>query len=158
MGFALSDMKVTSSAFEPRGAIPEKHTGEGADVSPALAWRGAPDGAQSFAVFCHDPDAPLVRAGTYGFVHWLLYDLPAGTDSLEEGTSAGTAGANDFGSTGYRGPMPPEGHGVHHYYFYVMALDSQLDLPAGLTLEQFLGKVEPHLLGMNRLIGTYERG
>jgi len=157
MGFALSDMKLTSTAFEPRGAIPARHTGEGADVSPALAWSGAPEGAKAFAVFCHDPDAPLVREGSYGFVHWVLYDLPAGTKSLEEGTSLGTAGANDFGDTGYKGPMPPEDHGVHHYYFWVLALDGPLDLPAGLTLEQMLARVEPHLLGMNRLIGTYQR-
>lgn len=157
MGFALSDMKLTSTAFEPRSAIPARHTGEGADVSPALAWSAAPEGTQSFVVFCHDPDAPLVREGSYGFVHWVLYDLPAGTKSLDEGTSLGTAGANDFGKTGYNGPMPPEGHGVHHYYFWVLALDSQPELPAGLTLEQLLARVEPHLLGMNRLIGTYQR-
>lgn len=158
MGFALSDMQLTSSAFESRGAIPAKHTGEGDDVSPALSWTGAPDGAQSFAVICHDPDAPLVSPGTYGFVHWVLYNLPASTTSLEEGADAGTAGSNDFGKTGYGGPMPPEGHGVHHYFFWVLALDKQLDLEPGLTLWQFLEKAEPHVLGMNRLVGTYTRG
>ncbi|MBS3785293.1 MAG: YbhB/YbcL family Raf kinase inhibitor-like protein, partial [Gammaproteobacteria bacterium] len=27
----------------------------------------------------------------------------------------------------------------------------------GLSLWQFLDQVEPHVIGMNRLIGTYER-
>jgi Raf kinase inhibitor-like YbhB/YbcL family protein len=157
MGFALSDMQLTSTAFQNRGAIPARYTGEGEDVSPALSWSGAPEGTQSFAVICHDPDAPLVKPGTYGFVHWVLYNLPGNTTGLDEGTSQGTAGANDFGGTGYGGPMPPEGHDTHHYFFWVLALDKQLDLEPGLTLWQLLEKVEPHLLGMNRLVGTYKR-
>ncbi|MDN5871018.1 MAG: YbhB/YbcL family Raf kinase inhibitor-like protein [Nitrococcus sp.] len=157
MGFALSNMQLTSTAFEHHGKIPVKHTGEGADVSPALTWTGAPDGTRSFALICHDPDAPLVKSGMYGFVHWLLYNLPASTTRLEEDTRAGTSGTTDFGQTGYGGPMPPEGHGSHHYYFWVLALDQALDLEPALNLVQFLERAEPHLLGMNRLVGTYKR-
>lgn len=158
MGFALSNMQLTSAAFEQHGKISAKHTGEGDDVSPPLTWSGAPDGTQSFAVFCHDPDAPLVKPGEYGFVHWVLYNLPASTTSLAEATGEGTQGATDFGKQGYGGPMPPEGHGTHHYFFWVLALDRNLGLPSGLTLKQFLREAEPHVLGMNRLIGTYKRG
>jgi len=157
MGFALSKMEVTSSAFGARGAIPARHTGEGEDVSPTLSWSPAPEGTQSLAVVCHDPDAPLVSPGSYGFVHWVLYNLPASTTSLEEGTTEGTSGRTDFGRTGYGGPMPPEGHGLHHYYFWVLALDASLDLEAGLTLWELLERIEPHVIGMNRLVGTYER-
>ncbi|MDI5984093.1 YbhB/YbcL family Raf kinase inhibitor-like protein [Halomonas sp. M4R5S39] len=158
MAFALSTMQLESPAFKAQGAIPVKHTGEGEDVSPALAWRDAPEGTQGFAVICHDPDAPLVQNGSYGFVHWVLYNLPAATTSLEEGTTAGTGGLNDFGKSRYGGPMPPEGHGVHQYYFWVLALDKAIDLPEGLSLAELLKHIEPHLLGMNRLVGTYQRG
>jgi len=157
MPFALSPMELTSDAFSQRGAIPRRHTGEGEDVSPALNWRNKPTEAASLAVICHGPDAPLVKPGNYGFVHWVLYDLPADRDGLAEGTTEGTVGANDFGGSGYGGPMPPEGHGVHHYFFWIIALDRKLDLPAGLTMWQFLERAEPHILGMNRLVGTYER-
>lgn len=157
MGFALSDMQLCSDAFGPREPIPQRHTGEGEDVSPALHWSGAPEGTAAFAVICHDPDAPLVTPGTYGFSHWVLYDLPGSLTDLEEGSSAGTPGVNDFGGSGYGGPMPPEGHGVHHYFFWVLALDRRLGLEPGLTLWQFLEHAEPHILGMNRLVGTYER-
>lgn len=157
MGFALSDMKLSSSAFDDHGKIPAKHTGEGDDVSPPLSWSGAPEGAKSFAVICHDPDAPLVKSGTYGFVHWVLYNLPGSTTSLEEGTREGATGQNDFGKTGYGGPMPPGGHGTHHYFFWVLALDKELNLDPGLTLWQFLDKAEPNIIGMNRLVGTYQR-
>lgn len=157
MGFALSDMRLSSSAFAAGTAIPQKFTGEGEDVSPELLWTDAPVGTQGFAVVCHDPDAPLVQHGSYGFVHWTLYNLPASITELAEGADVGTPGGNDFGNQGYGGPMPPEGHGVHHYYFWVLALDKALDLPAGLSLPELLDNVEPYLLGMNRLIGTYER-
>ena len=157
MGFALSDMKLESAAFATGGAIPKKHTGEGEDVSPALAWSSVPDGTRSFAVICHDPDAPLVKPGAYGFVHWVLYGLPGDARSLAEGAKDGTAGKNDFGNQGYGGPMPPEGHGRHHYFFWLLALDAEPELPAGLTLSELLERIEPHVVAMNRLVGTYER-
>lgn len=157
MGFALSTMQLSSNAFGQGDAIPAKHTGEGADVSPALTWSDAPDGTQSYVILCHDPDAPLVQNGAYGYVHWVLYNLPADVTSLEEASTLGTSGLNDFGKPGYGGPMPPNGHGVHHYYFWVLALDSSPNLPEGLTMVQLLAEIEPHLLGMNRLVGTYKR-
>lgn len=157
MAFALSEIQITSSAFDNLESIPAKYGPEGDNVSPPLAWHGAPEGTQAYAVVCHDPDAPLVQNGTHGFVHWVLYNLPATTTELEESTTVGTAGKNDFGEQGYGGPMPPEGHGVHYYYFWILALDQALDLPAGLDLHELLEKAEPHLLGMNRFIGTYKR-
>lgn len=157
MGFALSTMELTSSAFKHLGRIPRKHTGEGDNVSPALAWRGAPGGTDSFALFCNDPDAPLVTPGTYGFVHWVLYNIPASTSSLAEGFDGYTSGMNSFGKPGYGGPMPPERHGQHHYYFWLLALDQDLSLPDGLSLWDLLKRIEPHVTAMNRLVGTYSR-
>ena len=157
MPFALSTMQLTSPAFAPRGNIPRKHTGEGEDVSPALAWSQVPDGTRSFALICHDPDAPLVAGGEFGFTHWLAYNIPGSASGLEEGTSVPTSGASGFGRPGYGGPMPPPGHGPHHYFFGLFALDAELNLPAGLSLQQLLGQIESHTLGMNRLVGVYER-
>jgi Raf kinase inhibitor-like YbhB/YbcL family protein len=151
-------MKLESQAFETGGAIPKQHTGEGEDVSPPLAWSNVPDGTRSFAVICHDPDAPLVKPGTYGFVHWVLYDIPGDARSLAEAAKDGTPGRNDFDAEGYGGPMPPEGHGRHHYFFWLLALDAELDLPAGLSMWSLLERIEPHVIGMNRLVGSYERG
>jgi len=158
MGFALSDMQLTSTVFEKGGSIPLKHTCEGEDVSPALSWSGTPDGARAFAVICHDPDAPLVTpSGTYGFVHWVLYNIPESTTGLEEGCADFTSGQNNFGKDGYGGPMPPNGHGTHQYYFWILALNEVTDLEPGLTMWELLERIEPHLIGMNRLVGTYER-
>ena len=158
MGFALSSMQLTSPAFATGGAIPARHTGEAEDVSPALAWTDAPAGTQSFAVVCHDPDAPLVTPGHYGYVHWVLYNIPGDATGLAEATEEHTQGVSDFGRPGYGGPMPPEGHGVHNYFFWVLALDASLDLEPGLGLWTLLERIEPHVIGMNRLVGTYQRG
>ncbi|WP_447555939.1 YbhB/YbcL family Raf kinase inhibitor-like protein [Vreelandella sp. EE22] len=157
MAFALSNLQVSSAAFADHQPIPAQHTGEGDDVSPPLAWQGAPEGTRGYAVVCHDPDAPLVKNGGYGFVHWLLYNLPGDVTELPENASVGTAGNNDFDKPAYAGPMPPENHGKHLYYFWVLALDHQTSLPEGLTIQELLKEVEPHLLGMNRLVGTYRR-
>ncbi len=157
MGFALSDMTLTSPAFGSGERIPRKHTGEDIDVSPAFAWSNAPSGTREFALVCHDPDAPLVKPGTYGFVHWVLYGIPGSVTELPEGVSEHTTGVNDFGRSGYGGPMPPEGHGTHHYFFWLFALGEEARLDAGLTLWELLARIEPNVLGMNRLLGTYSR-
>lgn len=157
MGFALSTMQLKSRAFQQGSAIPKKHTGEGPDVSPELSWSDVPDGTRSFALICHDPDAPLITPGTYGFVHWVLYNIPASVGELPEAVSDYTSGRTDSGRPGYSGPMPPNGHGAHHYFFWLLALDAQLDLPAGLSMWELLERVEPHVIGMNRLVGTYSR-
>ena len=157
MKFALSDMRLTSTAFVEGGKIPARHTGEGEDTSPPLEWSSVPDGTRSFAVICHDPDAPVVSAGGYGFVHWVLYNIPATMTSLAEGVADYATGPTDFGKPGYGGPMPPNGHGTHRYFFWVLALDRDPDLGPGLSLRQLLETIEPNVLGMNRLLGTYER-
>lgn len=159
MGFALNlDLNLSSSAFAADGAIPTKHTGEGEDVSPQLSWSTAPAGTKSLAVICHDPDAPLVSAnGTYGFVHWVVYNIPANVTELPENCTDYTQGKSNFNRPGYGGPMPPEGHGEHKYYFWVLALDSEPNLAEGLDMWELLAKVEPNTLAMNRLVGTYQR-
>ena len=157
MGFALSEMELASAAFQQGGSIAKKHTGEGEDVSPPLSWSNAPEETRSFALFCHDPDAPLVTPGTYGFVHWVLYNIPASVTQLDEGEKNYTSGFNSFGRAGYGGPMPPEGHGIHHYFFCILALDAETNLEPGLSMEDLLKEIEPGLIGMNRLVGTYSR-
>lgn len=147
-------LKVTSSAFEPNGAIPTKYTGEGEDISPPLSWDGAPDGTQEFALVCDDPDAPMAEP----FVHWVLYGIPKHRTSLPEGTDGGgMEGKSSFDSQGYGGPMPPPGHGTHHYHFTVYALDTPLELSPGASKADLLDAMEGHILDQGELVGTYER-
>ncbi len=157
MGFALTTMSLKSSAFENGARIPTEHTGEGRDVSPQLSWDDVPEGTQSFAIVCHDPDAPLLTPDAYGYVHWVLYGIPGSVRELPENCTTYQQGITDFGTTGYGGPMPPPGHGVHQYYFWVFALSSDPELPPGLSMLELFKAIEPSVIGMNRLVGTYSR-
>lgn len=148
----VADLKVTSPAFDHHQRIPDKHSGDGEDVSPELMWSGAPEGTRGFAVVVHDPDAPLVD----GFTHWVAYNIPAAVNHLPQGGGDQvTQGSNSFGNSGYNGPAPPAGHGTHHYYFWVYALDDDLDLPPGLDRRRLLERIEDHVLEQARLVGTF---
>lgn len=148
----VADLKLTSPAFDGHRPIPARHAGDGEDVAPALEWAGVPDGTEALAVVVHDPDAPLVD----GFTHWVAYGIPGDATGLSEGGSEATAGTNSLGKPGYNGPAPPPGHGTHHYYFWVYALDQDLDLEPGLDRRALLDRIEDHVIEQARLVGTYK--
>jgi Raf kinase inhibitor-like YbhB/YbcL family protein len=153
-GLHLGDLAITSPAFGHGGAIPVRHTTEGDDVAPPLEWSNVPEGTRQLALVCHDPDAPL----THGFTHWVAYGIPADATGLPEGGDDRLVqGANDFGGEGYGGPAPPPGHGRHHYYFHLYALDSELDVGPGLTRAELLDAIDDHILEQARIVGTFER-
>jgi Raf kinase inhibitor-like YbhB/YbcL family protein len=149
----LGDLTLRSPAFANHEPIPARHAQDGEDVAPALEWSGVPDGTAAFAVVVHDPDAPLVD----GFTHWVAYGIPGDARGLPEGGGDAVAGVTSGGDSGYRGPAPPPGHGVHHYYFWVYALDEDLDLEPGLDRRSLLERIEDHVIEQARLVGTYER-
>jgi Raf kinase inhibitor-like YbhB/YbcL family protein len=149
----VADLKLTSPAFHHHSAIPERHSGDGEDVSPSLKWTGVPEGTQAFAVVAHDPDAPLVD----GFTHWVAYGIPGSATGLPEGGGDAVQGVNSMGEPGYMGPAPPPGHGTHHYYFWVYALDDDLSLEPGLDRRALLERIEDHVIEQGRLVGTYKR-
>ncbi|MCF8110861.1 MAG: YbhB/YbcL family Raf kinase inhibitor-like protein [Desulfobacteraceae bacterium] len=147
-------LTVKSQAFAYGEKIPKKYTGEGQDVSPPLSWQGIPEGAKEFALICDDPDAPTKEP----FVHWVAYNISPERNSFEEGSAQGaTMGKNDFGQTGYNGPMPPPGHGVHHYHFKVYALDTALNAEPGITKKELIRAIKGHVLAEGELVGIYER-
>ena len=152
-------LSITSPAFSHLDEIPARYTCEGQDISPALAFAGAPEGTQSLALIVDDPDAPDPAAPKMTWVHWVLYNLSPDADGLKEAVDslpAGTMeGTNDWRRTGYDGPCPPIGR--HHYFFKLYALDTVLpDLhqPDKSALEQAM---QGHVLAHEALIGTYQK-
>ncbi len=152
---------LTSPAFASGDRIPKQYTGEGADASPPLEWTDPPEGAGSLALICDDPDAPV---GTWD--HWLIWNIPADRRNLPEGiptteTVADLGGAcqgnNSWPKIGYGGPMPPPGHGVHHYHFALYALDQTLELAPGADKQALLAAMEGHILAEAKLTGLYSR-
>ena len=155
-------LKLTSSAFADGGAIPRKYTCEGADVSPPLAWEGAPAGTESLALIVDDPDAPDPKAPRMTWVHWVLYNLPADAEGLPEdasraGLPAGAAvGLNDWKRADYGGPCPPIGR--HRYFHKLYALDRTLTGLTRPTKADVERAMAGHVLAEARLVGTYQKG
>lgn len=154
MPLNIKDLEISSPAFEPLGRIPTKHTTDGDDVSPELRWSGVPEGTRQLVLICHDPDAPRPD----GFTHWVVCGIDPAVTGLAEGDSDGyVEGVNDNGGTGYSGPAPPPGHGMHHYYFWIYALDSEIDCRPGITRAEVLSAMADHVIEQNRVVGVYER-
>ena len=149
-------LELKSAAFEDGEQIPVDFTCDGADRSPGLAWSGGPSGTRGYALIVDDPHAR-------GFVHWVLYDVPADVNSLAGGVPArdvvggvGVQGRNGFGRVGYGGPCPPRG-GPHTYRFTVYALDSALDFGPGESADDLATAMFGHVLATGELVGTYRR-
>jgi Raf kinase inhibitor-like YbhB/YbcL family protein len=156
----LTSISVSSTAFEPGMAIPKRHTQEGQSISPELNWVGVPAETRELVLVCEDPDAPSVNP----IVHWVAYNIPPTMMGFPEGLSpiaeipgGGRQAKNYSGKLGYIGPMPPLGHGVHHYHFQVFALDQPLRFSAAPDRDALVTAMQNHVLAQGELVGTYER-
>ena len=152
---------LESAAFAANDPIAAKYTCEGDDISPPLAWRGAPTGTKSFALIVDDPDAPDPAAPRMTWVHWVLYNIPATAGGLPEAVKpaalpSGTReGVNDWGRTGYGGPCPPTGR--HRYFHKLYALDAVLPELKRADKAAVETAIQGHVLAQAVLIGTYQK-
>jgi len=155
---SIPRLTVTSSAFENLGAIPDKHTGHGEDISPDLQLSELMESAVSIAIIMDDLDVPWKS----NYTHWVIWNIPAVT-YIPEGISHGEAvlelyGAVQgvaYGHNRYRGPMPP--FGTHRYQFHVFVLDTTLDLDSSCGKSDLLDAIEGHILQYGTLTGWYPR-
>lgn len=149
----LPQLTLTSQTFSDGDRLPDEQLG-GPDVSPQLSWSPGPEGTQTYAVTCFDPDAPTAS----GYWHWAVFNIPASVTSLPCGV--GTEGypelpegavvlRGDSGKRGYYGAKPPQGHGPHRYIFAVHAVGSRLDIEDGQT---------PTILGFQLNFAATARG
>lgn len=153
MALNIKDLQIHSPAFTSLERIPKQYTSDGKNISPPLEWSGLPAGTQQLALICHDPDAPLPQ----GFTHWLIYGIGPTVNQIAEGDgSKFTEGMNSSNQPGYTGPAPPKGHGLHHYYFWLYALDAKLDLKPNINREELLNAIADHVIEQARLVGVYE--
>ena len=151
MKINLGQLAISSPAFEHATRMPERLSVQGAP-SPELVWTDVPDGTKSFAIVCHDPDAPLVD----GFTHWVVYGIPATCTRLVEGaTGPFTGGLNELGSADYMPPGPPPGHGDHFYYFHLYALSTEGPQPSGLDRTQLLREIDADIIEQARIVGVW---
>lgn len=154
---------VTSDDVRDGEKVDLKHVYSGAggdNVSPHLAWSGAPEGTKSYVVTCFDPDAPVPG----GFWHWIAVNLPASIIELAAGAGARDEalpeGAfhvrNDFSTRDYAGSAPPEGDQDHRYYFVVHAVDvEKLDVDENSSAAVVSFNLAFHTLGRAIVTPTY---
>ena len=165
---ASQRFSITSSDVHAGGkiAIAQVFSGMGCtgnNISPALAWHGAPSKTKSYAVTVYDPDAPTGS----GWWHWVVFNIPANVTTLAAGAGDGSkhlmpAGAvqgnTDFGTAGYGGPCPPAGDKPHHYHFTVYALDTdKLDIPGSATAAYVGFNLRAHTLARAEFVALYGR-
>lgn len=153
---AATTFVLRSSAFFHNGDIPEKYTCDGLDMSPPLRWGNMPEGTKSFALICFDQDA----VGGKGWVHWVMFNIPATVRDLKEGVQAASIGAvegvNSWNSTKYGGPCPPLKK--HNYRFIVYALNvPTVPLTSETDRNELRAAMKGHQLGKAVLIGKYQR-
>ena len=152
---------LKTAAFRDGENIPVKYSCDGEDISPPLQWENVPEGTRSFALICDDPDAPV---GIW--VHWVIYNIPAGVKSLPENVDKSRAvlgeplkgvvqGVNSWNRIGYGGPCPPPGP-AHRYYFKLYALDTVIK-GERLNKTRLLKEMEGHVLAEAQIMGRYQR-
>lgn len=147
----MSQLILTSSAFEHMGRIPVKYTCDGQSLIPPLEISGVDEKAESLVLIMEDPDAPV---GVYD--HWLKFNLPVSLREIKEGTDpGGVSGLNTSNKLKYIGPCPPDRE--HRYFFKLYSLDTILDLQQGATKSQIELAMSGHILQQAVLIGLYER-
>jgi len=137
--------------------IPRKYTCDSVNVSPPLAWSGVPDSAVTLALICDDPDAPGMT-----WVHWVMYNIPPDTNSIDENVSTDTVltngavqGTTDFKRVGYGGPCPPSG--THRYFFKLYALDYGPEFEGPVTKDVLIKAIKDHVMAEGVLMGRYKR-
>ncbi|SEM07838.1 hypothetical protein SAMN04487910_4076 [Aquimarina amphilecti] len=128
--FGQNTFTLSSTNLGGEATIKEEFNGfgcTGKNQSPQLSWKNAPKETKSFAITMYDPDAPTGS----GWWHWVVFDIPSNINELVSNagntesklTPDGTIQSiTDYGTNGYGGPCPPEGHGLHQYIITVYAL------------------------------------
>ncbi len=138
-------MQLTSQSLTPNAAIPTtfafgKPDGNGQiglsdNNNPHLKWVDVPEGTQSFAIVCVDPDAPTDKSQANrqdkaidvdfprgSFYHWTVANLPASVTEIAAGAHSNsiTPGGKSPGET-------PSG-GVQGQNSYTQWFDGDADM------------------------------
>jgi Raf kinase inhibitor-like YbhB/YbcL family protein len=146
-------LRLSSPDFGDGEPIPERSSKDGGNAIPILEWNAPPEGTAELVILCDDPDTPV---GTW--VHWVAAGIDPQTRRIEGQLPGGAVeGRNDFNESGYGGPQPPPGDGVHRYFFSLYALREPSGLAAGCTADDLRRAVVGKELARGVLIGTFER-
>ncbi len=154
-GGGVAAFALTSPAFDDGTMIPDAHTCDGANISPALDWTAGPAGTQSYAIVFEDE--------TISFLHSVIWDIPAATLALPEDVDKvyeppDVPGAKQAiaysGTRGYAGPCSPAT--INTYTFTLHALNTaELGLDTTTTRQAARTAIEAASLGTTTLSGLH---
>ena len=151
---------LTTTSQGADGRLADQHSAYHDNLSPPLRWSNVPD-VKAWAIVVEDPDAPQ----EHPFIHWMIWNIEGGITHLDQGLpnaqfletpQAAIQGKNGMGGYGYFGPRPPAGHGLHHYYFQIFALDDFLEMGPDTPLPELLNALKGHTLAKGEMMATYE--
>ena len=150
---------LSSNDFTDGGAISARFTCDKEGDSPPLHWENVPEHVKTYVLAVDDPDAPN---GDY--THWIVYNMPDNTRDLAAGANAkpdlgikAQQGMNSAGKPAWTPPCPPTGD--HHYIFTLYALDADITLSPGTTLDKkaLEAAIQGHVLAQAELTGRYTK-
>jgi phosphatidylethanolamine-binding protein (PEBP) family uncharacterized protein len=126
----IGGMTLSSSAFEPNGAISARYTCDGADVSPALRWENVPHGAAALVLFVIDDTS----SGSAEGIRWVVGDIDPHSEGVATGATpqGGIVGTDTQGHAGYGGICPAHGK-TSTIEFVLWALRRKIPLTAGFA-------------------------
>jgi Raf kinase inhibitor-like YbhB/YbcL family protein len=151
MALFIDKLSISSPDVPNHERFPVQFTADGGSSVPRLEFSGAPEGTAEYAVICHDPDAPL----PHGFTHWVVYGIPPEATSLDLDAPGVRQAPNGTGAVDYFGPQPPAGHGDHHYYFWIYALNRAVE--GAPSREEFLAQHSDGIIEQARFVGVWQR-
>jgi phosphatidylethanolamine-binding protein (PEBP) family uncharacterized protein len=156
-----SKLTISSKDVSPSGELNKSNTCDGAGISPALAWSGAPKSTKTYAITMDTIPGPLRLGETEVQKHsyFTVFNIPVTITSISTGAkNSGTIGRNfkDI-QPGYSPPCS-QGPGAKIYTITVYALSSELTLAAQDATEDALTKaMAGKVLASGELSVTYSR-
>jgi len=156
-----SKLTISSKDVSPRGELNKSNTCDGAGISPALAWSGAPKSTKFYAITMDTIPGPLRPGETEALKHFYftVFNIPTATTSISTGAkNAGTIGRNfKDNQLGYSPPCS-QGPGAKTYTITVYALSSELALAAqDATGDVLIKAMSGKVLASGELSVTYSR-
>lgn len=152
-------MKITSKGIID-GIIADKYGKRGQDfvdgipsLSLPFVIHDAPIATRSFAVVLKDDDA--VPVAGFSWIHWLAANITSNMmpENASRTSTAFIQGMNSWNISYYGGMTPP--NAPHRYDLHVYALNEELPLSNGFTLEELNIAMKGHILEEYVLTGIY---
>jgi Raf kinase inhibitor-like YbhB/YbcL family protein len=143
---APMEFALESSAFENGAMLPAEHRCSGTP-SPPLRWSGAPADTKSFAVILRDLDF------ANGYLHWIIYDIPATTTELPAGVPVGYEPSSPAGAKqatviaqGYFGPCSIRSVNTYEFTLYALDVDTLSDFTETSVAADVAAGIELHTI------------